>query len=673
MSTYHLDYETYSAADLKTVGQYRYAADPSTQALMVAVAKDNQEPLLVTHPDYESPCPEALELLCSASGSAIYAHNAPFEMAITKHRMDPDFGLHPSLFPLHNWRCTAVMARRAGLPARLGQVAETLGLADQKDKDGTRLIKKFSVPDKKGNRTYPDDAPEDWEKFRQYCIQDVRTERAVHQALQAFDLVDLQLVGFQLDSVINDRGLQVDVVALRSALKIVQSEAQQANDRFRALTGLNVTQRDKVFQWLVARGYPQRTLQAVDMTRALHSAPAWADAEAQEALELRQYTSFAATTKIATMLKCAEEDGRVRGALKFYGAGTGRWSGQLIQPQNFKRPTLKPYETDLAYDLIKNEPKAREVIKGIWHNPLEVVSSTIRHFIKGPFFDADYSSIEARIVCWLAGQDDAVARFAAGVDSYVTMASVVFNKPEPNVTGDERWLGKQTILGCGFGMGPDKFYDQCLELSEKFGIEGINVTKELAIKAIAAYRSSHSAVVNLWRSCDSAARRAILHPGVGYAAGSKLRFVVRKLGPVTYLLMRLPSGRCLAYPHPKVEERMKTFRNKDGTKERKSVQAITFFGQIPMKTKWGRVDTYGGKLVENATQATAADIMINGVKNAEDRGFQVATLVHDQALAYYDQSLTPEDFSKALTDIPEWAHGIPVEAEASVQPYYTKT
>ena len=277
-------------------------------------------------------------------------------------------------------------------------------------------------------------------------------------------------------------------------------------------------------------------------------------------------------------------------------------------------------------------------------------------------YDADYAAVEARIVCWLAGQADALQRFRDNIDSYVLMASTIFGKETRDVTKDERWLGKQTVLGCGFQMGDEKFLNQCVEKAEQYGIKGISVTPELAKKSVQGFREDYDQVQQLWWDTDRAARNAILHPGRTFKAGPFLKFCVVQTGGIPFLVMRLPAGRSIVYPYPALEENPK----KPGRTD------ITFFGKLPMKSgKWGRVKTYGGKLVENATQGTAADIMAHGACNAIDRGFDVLTLIHDQALGA-DDGRDVEEFCAALTDTPAWAAGLPVKAEGKVVPYYLK-
>lgn len=370
------------------------------------------------------------------------------------------------------------------------------------------------------------------------------------------------------------------------------------------------------------------------------------------------------------MLECDCGDGCVRGTLRWYGAGPGRWAGELIQPQNYKRPTFD--DTAGAYAaLCDGAVRTAEDMALLFGTPLDVLASCIRHFIQLPngrrMYDADYSAVEARIVCWLAGQEDALERFrlydATGdrqYDSYVRMACKIFAREIADITKDQRWLGKQTILGCGFQMGPDRFFRQCVEKAEQYNIKGINVTMALAQAAVAIFREELEKVKQLWYDTDRAARNAILNPGRVYRAGARLRLGVAEFSGIPFLVMRLPAGRSIVYPWPKIEPL------------HDRPDAITFYGRLPDHTgRWGRVATYGGKLVENATQGTAGDFMGHGAVTALDRDFDVFLLVHDQALASED-GRPVEEFVAALTDLPPWADGMPLKAEGKIVPYYLK-
>jgi len=283
----------------------------------------------------------------------------------------------------------------------------------------------------------------------------------------------------------------------------------------------------------------------------------------------------------------------------------------------------------------------------------------------------------------LAGQEDVLETFRKSdswtgpkelkPDLYKDMAAQIYNKLARDISKDERTVGKHTILGCGFAMWWPKFIETCA----KFGVV---VTEELAEKAVRAYREMCSKVVEFWDAMETAAKNAINFPGKSYKAGKHITFSVATTEGVPYLVMKLPSKRNIVYPHPRVEwvkyqakdEKGNPLLDDKGEQVWRKRQSITFFGKQEGKAFWGRVKTYGGKLAENATQGCAADVMSHGACNAVKRGFEVPTLIHDQALALQHAGRTVEEFCAALTDLPAWADGLPIKAEGHVVKYYSK-
>ncbi len=636
----HVDYETRSSADLKTVGAYRYAADESFEILMAGVSADDSDRVyLWVNPKYETPDmlsdPEALDILNQAD--LIYAHNAPFEIAAT-------WGGRFMPLDLNKWRCTAAMARRAGMPPSLDKCAEALGLTQQKDKKGAALIRKFSIPNKDGTFNNPKDFPDEWLAFGEYCKQDVRTEKAIHKKLKAFELTGEPLETFLFDLRMNHTGIPVNRQALLNAQKIVTDVQNTVTKQFVELTQLQPTQREKVRQLVGLADMTSDTVAGALLDPLL-------DESSDKILSLYQKLSYAAVKKIETMLDCVCPDGRVRGCHTYYGAGTGRWSGRLIQPQNFKKtPKWMKGLTDQIYaDVIAG--KDADYLDLMYGDPFELLSGIIRHFIHGDheMLDGDYNAIEARIICWLAGEKEMLAMWATGRDLYRFMASSVYGISEAAVDSEGRDHGKRIILGCGYGMGPAKFKATC----EAYGVE---CSEELAESSVKAYRQTHPNVVKYWYFLDRSARSAIAEPGTQHGP-----FIVRSIAGIPYLLGRLPSGRSIAYPHPKIEIQPGDDRDQ-----------ITYWGQLPVGVAWGRVKIYGGKFAENFSQGVAADIMSNGARVAEKRGMMPFTLIHDQGLALRDKQQSPEEFSAALASLPDWARGLPLKVESKVAPYYRK-
>lgn len=281
-----------------------------------------------------------------------------------------------------------------------------------------------------------------------------------------------------------------------------------------------------------------------------------------------------------------------------------------------------------------------------------------------PLFDADYSAIEARIVCWLAGQEDALDEYRNGVDRYKVMAADIFNIPVEQVNKyPQRFIGKQAILLSGFQGGGSSFMRGCA----KFGYK--DVTPIFAEACVAKFREKHPRIKSYWYDVETAAQKAILHKGEQIRVTNKrfgpykvpVSFACLDVGEMPFLLCKLPSGRKLAYPRPRLVP--SRFEGK---------HMIQFFGAIGQTKQWGNSDTYGGKLVENITQAVAADVMCTGAQNAEDGRYEVMALIHDQALAYVGDRQTAKEFTSLITKMPAWADGLPIEAEGALVPFYKK-
>lgn len=276
------------------------------------------------------------------------------------------------------------------------------------------------------------------------------------------------------------------------------------------------------------------------------------------------------------------------------------------------------------------------------------------------FLDADYSAIEARITCWLAGQEDALQEYrlqdaATTAEEkfircrYRIQATSIYRIPVLSVTNHpHRFVGKQCVLGCGFGMGPPKFRQTCWKMGRYKLPVGLEFT------AVEAWRKKHKKVVSYWYDVERAAKNAIVQKGKVFEVRKHIKFMVRDVEGMEFLLLRLPSGRKLAYPKPRL-----------------CGDRIAFFGNT-VGTNWGDVSTWGGKLVENAVQGIAADVMAHGTHQAEKAGYETATLIHDQFLGFHHEGQTPERLIELLTDLPSWADGLPIAAEGGVVPFYKK-
>jgi DNA polymerase len=313
--------------------------------------------------------------------------------------------------------------------------------------------------------------------------------------------------------------------------------------------------------------------------------------------------------------------------------------------------------THAAYKYIANGGTI-EGLRAVYGEPIEILASCIRHFVHAPgseLLDGDYNAIEARLACWVAGEDQALNEYRNGVDRYKTMAAYIYNKPIQLVTSDEREVGKRAILGLGYGMGAEKFQSSCRDQY------GIHISMRVAELAKETFRYRHPKIVRTWRVIDHSTRAAIQIAGSSHPFGVMgVTVYCHASAGIPYLFIRLPSGRSLAYPWPMIEDDPQF-----GTK-------VTYWGQIPLSTQWGRINIYGAKLFENICQAIAADIMAYGSRTAESRWILPFALIHDQGLALKLSGQTAEGFSEALATLPSWAHGLPLKVETKIAPYYSK-
>jgi DNA polymerase len=665
-----IDYETRSRADLPSVGQHRYAIDESTEILMMAVSQaDSDRVLLWMNPAFGG-CivanAEAATLLAKAT--ELHAMNAPFEQAVTwgsaqrgaasPFAEEPDMGL---------WRCTAAMARKAGLPYSLDKCGEALGLDVLKDKRGKDLIKFFSMPQEDGKFNAPQEHAEKWSQFCEYCRQDVRAEKAIHAKLKAFELVGEPLETFKFDLRLNQRGIPINVAAARNAQKIIDEVQTEVSAQFRQVTGLNPTQRAKVLALVQSLGVKienmqSETLSALTVDEVIHSP------KAARILEMYSKLSYAAVKKVQTMLDCVCPDGKVRGCHLYYGAGTGRWSSKLLQVQNMKKPPrwMKGL-TEKAYLSICNGADAK-VIDCLFGDPLEVVSGVIRQFVhpKGGLLDGDFNAIEGRIACWIAGQHDILECWRKGEDLYKRAAAFVEGVSESSIQNPspERDFGKVVELACQFGLGTDGFMRTCDNW-------GISCDVEKAHRAVHEYyRPTHGKIVARWYMMNDWMREAYACPSVTFGV-----VTVRMIAGIKYLLLRLPSGRSIAFPHISIDKREPTEKEKEEMAKGKTYpeerfMEITYWGQLQGNT-WGRLKLHGALAFQNEVQGIAADCMAHGGITCEQRGMEPFMLIHDQSLSHPHGHTVPE-YEAALGDLPSWAKGLPLKVEAKAAKYYRK-
>lgn len=577
------------------------------------------------------------------AGGEIRAWNAQFERIIWREIMVKRYGApEPSM---EQYVCSAAEAAAMSLPRHLAGAAQVLGVEQQKDDEGYRLMLRMTRPRKihEDGRIEWWDVPEKLERLYEYCKQDVRTERSVIKSLRRLTPREREI--YLLDQRINDRGARIDRELVVAAQGIVADGVQRANDEIYKITQgavEGVTSAGTMRLWLGVDSI------AKDEVKALLESELPDDK--RRVLEIRAEAGRSSVAKLDSMLDVACTDDRVRGLLLYHGAGTGRWTGKLLQPQNFPRGEVDDVESFIPlvmagdYDAID-----------IFHHPIVVVSSMLRSMITAApgyeLISADFSAIEARVLNWLAGQDDIVALFRRGEDVYKYNAARLFQIPLSEVKKfPHRQTGKFQELGCGFGMGAKKAVSAAN--TAQYGY--LVMTEERAKEIVDGYRSTHRKVVSYWYECNDAAIEAVNNPGVPVRVGPAKNVTFIKAG--AYLYIVLPSGRPLAYAAPKVVDAM--------TPWGEMKPAVEFSG-VDRAHQWGRMRLYGGLIVENIVQAAARDFMAEAMLRVEAAGYGTPTMsVHDEIVNEVPEGYgSLEEFESIMRQLPAWGEGCPVATE----------
>jgi DNA polymerase len=653
----HRDCETRSQALLKLVGTHKYAADPSTEIASVAYAVDDG-PVQLWLPGDPVP-PEYFEAANNPTW-VVAAHNDSFETAVEQHILGPRYGF--PLIPLERHRCTMAIALAAGLPARLDRLADALELENRKDKAGERLMHQMSKPrkphkDEDPSKIYYFDDVERLERWRKYNKQDVEVERETYRRLPP--LSPSEQATWLLSSVINERGFRVDRVIAEAARKIAQAaapeiDAELANITGGAVTGIN--QIAKLLAWLQEHGCALQKLDKGAIERQLERADDL-PLPVQRVLELRLGGAQAAGKKINALLARAGDDDRIRGAFRYHGTATGRWVGEGFQPQNLKRPVVE----DLTAAVAAVSTGDYEQMRKLYPRPLSVVGDCSRSMIiAGPglvLIGGDLSSIESRVLASVAGEQwklDAYRRFDATRDPrdepYCETACRIFRVPSGSYTKDspERSVGKTCDLAFGYcgGLGawrkfePKRFTDAEVE---QFKIE---------------WRAAHPAIKRFWYAVDRAAWTAVRERGRVILCGP---VAFKSVG--AFLQVKLPSGRKLSYPQPRVL--VQDERN----------QAVLFRDNAEGQFKDCRFGqgAYGGLWTENIVSGIARDILVEAMLRIEAAGYPIVLHVHDEVVAEVPEGFgSLEEFTHLMTRKPAWALDLPIAAKAWSGPRYCK-
>ena len=639
-----MDIETFSDVDLIKCGVYAYADSPAFEVLLFAYSFDGGETRVIDLAQGEELPEEVAEAVFD--GSVVKtAFNANFERTcLSKH-----FGRY---LPPDSWHCSAVQAAVLALPRSLEDVGAVLGLDEQKMKEGRELIRYFCVPCKptKANggrrRNLPCHAPEKWEMFKSYCVRDVDVEKAIRRKLCKFPIPEGEMELYRLDQRINDRGVPVDMGLVRQAVVCERLHKEVVTRRAYELTGLeNPNSVAQLKGWLGENGVEAESLSKKAVAELIEES----DGEVEELLRLRLLMAKTSVKKYEAMERSVCSDGRVHGLLQFYGANrTGRWAGRLVQVQNLPQNHIEDLE--LARRLVREG--RFEDVEMLYDSTPNVLSELIRTaFVPEPgcrFVVADFSAIEARVLAWLAGERWRLEVFSSHGKIYEASASAMFHVPIEEVTKGSplRQKGKIAELGLGYGGAAGALVSM--------GALEMGLSEDELPSLVAAWRRANPHITQFWWDVDKAAVEAVTKR-VGTRAG-RIGFEYRS----GILFVMLPSGRKLAYVKPRLAV------NKFGR------EGLTYEG-ISENKKWGRIETYGPKLVENIVQGTARDLLAEAMLRVERKGYPIVMHCHDEIIAEVPEGMgSVEEMCEVMAVRPSWAEGLPLRADGYECPFYQK-
>lgn len=665
-----IDLETYSTVSIGAAGSYRYILDPSFEILLFAYSLDGMP----------------VEVIDVASGQVIplwlknalknplyikHAYNAAFEwFALSKYL---------GWLPPDQWRDTMLHALYCGYPASLDAAGRAMGLPEDKKKltTGKALIRYFCVPCKpsnaNGNRTrnLPRHDPAKWALFKEYNGQDVVTEMEIDRRLSAFPVPAFVQKQWETDLMMNARGVAADMEMVSGALVIGATVKSQLMAEARQLSGLdNPNSIKQLARWLTDATDSDAEITSVTKETVATMLKQPQPANVQRMLEIRQELGKTSTKKYDALETCIADDGRVRGLLQFYGANrTGRWAGRLVQVQNLPRTYTHPL------------PPARQLVKDRNIDGLRLmygsINDTLSQLIRTAFvatpgnvlIDADFSAIEARVISWLAGQEWRLEVFRTHGKIYEASASQMFHVPIEKIKKGNpeyalRQRGKVAELALGYQGGVSAM--RRMDTGHNLDDLSDNEVKGIVDR----WRETNSMIRDLWNIVDSAAVTVITNGGAQTIRSETTDAVITlacELDVITgtrYMTILLPSGRKLYYPSPEIGV------NRWGN------PSVTYMGQNQTTKRWERVETYGGKLVENIVQAIARDCLAIAIENLEAQGLHVVFHIHDEVVidtpAWADNDTMLDTVTKIMTKPIPWAQALPLNADGWVDKFFKK-
>lgn len=657
MENLSVDLETFSSVNLGKCGVYKYAESDDFEILLFGYSVDGSEVQVVDLAQGET-IPEVVLSALTDETVTKWAFNAQFErVCLSRYLRDKGINVNPGqtgkseglfLNPC-SWHCTMIWSATLGLPMSLENVGAVLGLDKQKLTSGKSLIKYFCLPCNptkvNGGRTrnkYFHDK-EKWEQFKSYNKRDVEVEMSIQEKLSRFPVPDFLWQEFYLDQQINDRGIGIDPLFVESAIKLDQEVKTHLVDELKHVTGLeNPNSVLQMRSWLKKHGLEMESLGKKEVAKELKTV----GKELVEVLRLRQQLAKSSVKKYTAMKNAACMDYRERGMFRFYGANrTGRFAGRLVQLQNLPQNHLP----DLAEARSLVKQGNVEALEMLYEDIPDTLSQLIRTaFIPRTgfkFIVADFSAIEARVLAWLAGEKWRMRVFEEGKDIYCSSASQMFGVPveKHGVNGHLRQKGKIAELALGYGGSVGAL--------KAMGALDMGVREDELQPLVDAWRSSNPMVTTLWWDVDRAVKQCV-HEHVSVRTHNIV--FTYKSG---FLIIKLPSKRCLYYVKPRVEE------NKYGG------ESVTYEG-VGTTKKWERLESYGPKFVENITQAIARDILLYAMQTLKE--YRIVAHVHDEAIIEADKNTSVQSVCELMGRTPPWAEGLVLRADGYECEFYKK-
>lgn len=641
MRTLVLDLETYSSADLKRTGAVKYAEAPDFEILLMSYAFDDDPVALWDFTEQGTPAWLAPALL--DPDLVKVAWNMAFERAC----LNKALGIYT---PPEQWRDAMTLAAMNGLPMALETAGEALNIEQQKLSTGKSLINYFCKPCKptiaNGGRTrnLPGHAPEKWQAFKDYCLRDTEAERTIYRRLLRFPVSDFERRVEALDARINERGVLVDIEFVKAAIEIDAEGKKHNLAELQRLTGLeNPNSVSQLKEWLEAVGVSCESLNKATVGDLMKKVT---DPTTRRVLELRQLLGKTSTKKYDAMLDAACQDDRVRGITQYYGAGrTGRWAGRRVQLQNLAQNHLD--QIDKVRELLRT--RDLETLELCFDNVPDVLSQLIRTALVAKpghtFLVSDYAAIEARVIAYLAGEQWRLDVFAQGGDIYCSSASQMFKVPvvKHGVNGHLRQKGKIAELACGYGGG--------IGALKAFGADKMGLTEEEMQDIVNQWRLASPTIPKFWRDTEKAAKNALEHPGRTFSIPCGVKY----LRDADALRCRLPSGRILTYWGARLEN-----------------GSIVFMGQDQTTRKWQKMETWGGKLVENIVQAVARDCLAVAMVRLDAAGYDICFHVHDEIIAEAPEDSRWQDMAEIMGQPIDWAPGLLLRGDGYDTKFYMK-